>query len=310
MATYNGERHIREQLDSIISQTFVEFEVIICDDCSTDNTLSILREYEKKDKRIHVYKNEINIGFLKNFEKILSFCIGEYIACCDQDDIWNETHLETLLDNIGENDCVGANGLIINETGISQESTIKDKLFIEKIPCDSESIFKFECYHNLIQGTACLFNKRLLKSILPFPEGIKFHDHWIALSASIQNGCKYIPNIVLNYRNHNRNITGFKRFNLIHAIQTTLHAKKIRHQMYTSNIAMLKALREKVINNANIVYIDEAIFFFNNLSSDKKRLASSLHYIKNYPYITLCSRKKWKLFLYRLFCLAIFGLML
>ena len=86
MATYNGEKNIKEQIESILNQTLKEFELIICDDASTDNTVPILTSFAEKDKRIKILKNEQNLGFKKNFEKILFHCTGEYIAFCDQDD--------------------------------------------------------------------------------------------------------------------------------------------------------------------------------------------------------------------------------
>lgn len=101
MATYNGEKYLREQLDSILVQTISDFELIICDDCSNDSTRKILSEYAKKDSRIKVIFNEQNLGFVKNFEKTISFCNGEYIAFSDQDDIWLPNHLEVLLSEIG-----------------------------------------------------------------------------------------------------------------------------------------------------------------------------------------------------------------
>ena len=253
MTSYNGENFISEQILSILSQTIEDFELIICDDCSSDHTFSILKEYKEKDSRIKIKQNKKQLGFLKNFEQAISLCTGDYIACCDQDDIWTNNHLEYLLKNIGENDCIGANGVIIDKLGKKVGSTVKESLSVENEPSDSESLFKHECFYNLIQGAACLFRKTLLSSILPFPEGIKFHDHWIALNASAQNGCKYTSGIILQYRVHNQNVTGFKKFNLVHSLKTAIQANKYRHQIYKHNIVMLKALKNP--NAYNDAYI-------------------------------------------------------
>ena len=80
LATYNGEKYIREQLDSILSQSYTNFELIICDDHSTDSTIEVIKYYLEKDSRISLYQNKTNNGFLKTFEKILSLCKGIYIA--------------------------------------------------------------------------------------------------------------------------------------------------------------------------------------------------------------------------------------
>ena len=100
MATYNGDKYIKEQIDSILNQTIQDFEIVICDDCSTDGTVRILHEYAKNDKRFHIYQNEDNLGFKKNFEKAITLCQGEYIALSDQDDIWMPNHLELLKNAI------------------------------------------------------------------------------------------------------------------------------------------------------------------------------------------------------------------
>ena len=97
MATYNGEKYLREQIDSILNQTIQDFELIVCDDCSTDTTWNILLEYQSQDKRIKCYRNEENLGFKKNFEKAIKLCTGEYIALSDQDDIWLEEKVETMI---------------------------------------------------------------------------------------------------------------------------------------------------------------------------------------------------------------------
>ena len=114
MATYNGELFIREQLDSILTQTLSDWELIVCDDGSTDNTLSILQEYANNDSRIKIYQNETNLGFKRNFEKAIGLCSGECIALCDQDDIWYPNHLEILLNLIGNNSLSIGNSDIVD----------------------------------------------------------------------------------------------------------------------------------------------------------------------------------------------------
>ena len=97
MTSYNGEKYLKEQIDSILNQTVSDFELIVCDDVSSDSTMDILNGYAAKDSRVHVFRNEENLGFLKNFEKAIRICLdrgAEYVALADQDDIWTENHLE------------------------------------------------------------------------------------------------------------------------------------------------------------------------------------------------------------------------
>ena len=90
IATYNGEKYLEEQLDSIYAQTYKNIEVIVTDDCSSDKTVEILKKYYKSHGLKYVI-NETNLGFVKNFEKAISLCRGDYIALSDQDDIWLST---------------------------------------------------------------------------------------------------------------------------------------------------------------------------------------------------------------------------
>lgn len=103
MTTYNGVKYLREQIESILSQTYKDFELIICDDCSKDSTVSILKKYQNKDSRVKYFINESNLGFKKNFEKAISLCSGEYVAFSDQDDIWLPEKLEESITHIGNN---------------------------------------------------------------------------------------------------------------------------------------------------------------------------------------------------------------
>ena len=98
MATYNGEKYLREQIDSILKQTFKDWKLIIRDDGSKDKTIEILNEYEKKDKRIKVLQdNKGNLGVAKNFEELLKNSSGEYVMFSDQDDYWMKNKIEKYI---------------------------------------------------------------------------------------------------------------------------------------------------------------------------------------------------------------------
>src|SRR5574344_2136916 len=93
LPTYNGEKYLREQLDSIFNQTMVPEEIVVVDDRSTDSTIQILEEYKQK-YGLKYYINEQNLGYNKNFEKAITLCQGDYIALCDQDDVWLPEKIE------------------------------------------------------------------------------------------------------------------------------------------------------------------------------------------------------------------------
>lgn len=309
MATYNGEKFIRQQLDSILLQSFADFELIICDDCSYDATVKIIKQYQQKDSRINLYQNEKNLGFKKNFEKIISVCKGDYIAFCDQDDIWEPNHLEILYKNIGENDCIGANSLIIDEKGVSQNKTLLEYWPIHVMPKNEKELFQHELYSNVIQGTASLIKASLIKQALPIPEDIKYHDYWFALVAGLNEKCKYIGDVVLKYRRHSNNASEYQKFTIWSAIKDLYRFSKDRKGFYQDSINLLHNLaRQEKIPLDKQMLISDALEFYINLSENKNRFSILWFYIKNYNVITFSKKSIWQLFLYRCFGILFFGI--
>ena len=146
MATYNGEKFICEQLDSIMAQTITDWELIVCDDVSTDSTIAILEEYAKKDGRILIHKNKVNLGFKRNFEKAISLCSGDYIALCDQDDIWYPKHLEILYNQIGNYSLSIGNSDIVDTNNVFLNKTMSDTDHIHFIPKDYKKLLYFKAH--------------------------------------------------------------------------------------------------------------------------------------------------------------------
>ena len=309
LATYNGSKYLREQLDSILAQSMDDFEVVACDDCSTDETPQILQEYASRDSRFKVYQKAKNLGFKKNFEHILSLCKGEFIAFCDQDDIWEPNHLEILYKNIGDNYCIGANSLIINENGISQNKTLLEYWPIHVMPQNGKELFQHELYSNVIQGTASLIRASLIKQALPIPEDIKYHDYWFALVAGLNEKCKYIGDVVLKYRRHSNNASEYQKFTIWNAIKDLYRFSRDRKGFYQDSINLLNNLaRQEKIPSDKQKLISDALEFYINLSENKNRFSILWFYIKNYNVITFSKKSIWQLFLYRCFGILFFGI--
>lgn len=275
MTTYNGEKYLREQIDSILSQTIQEFELIICDDCSNDSTVEILKEYVSKDSRIKVFFNEFNLGFLKNFEKAIDLCSGDYIALSDQDDIWIPEHLEILQKAIIDRKCslVGANALLVD----SNNNDIGCKLINDGNFPNAKGEYEFLLLHrNIFQGCSLMFKKTILKRALPFPEKIKFHDWWLALVASEEKGVLYVDTPILRYRQHAKNVTGY------HQRDSLL--EKIRKFFFND----LKAQGEITVNilenflsiSNNKENVKKALFYAE--SCKNKKIGSVSYFIKNH----------------------------
>lgn len=212
MATYNGERFIKEQIDSILCQTIKPSEIVICDDCSTDNTWNILQQYAGMDSRFRIYRNDQNLGFCKNFEKAISLCKGDYIALSDQDDIWTENHIGLLLNGIGNKIMTCGNALLVDENGHSMGVELQKLEKFDRIPVDDlRKLQSVLFFRNPYQGASMLFKKELIQHALPFPKGVTFHDRWLAMVACVSGGINYTDSIVLYYRRTHENVTDYKK---------------------------------------------------------------------------------------------------
>lgn len=246
MATYNGAKYIREQIDSILSQTIQDFELVVCDDCSTDTTIEILEAYQHRDKRIVAYRNESNLGFKKNFEKAISLCKGEYIALSDQDDIWEPNHLELLLNAIGNNVLACGNAIIVDEKGNNLGITLREQETLDYIPPDNlKKAISILLYRNPYQGASMLMKRDILRYILPFPEGGKFHDTWIALVSCFCGGLVYVDNILLKYRRTDNNVTA-------HGAKIRSRYKHFRrHVVWTDRLPMIEAITSRMPHLSN-----------------------------------------------------------
>jgi len=135
MATYNGERFLREQLDSLYNQTVEPYEVVISDDCSKDSTLKIAQEYQNR-LNIKILSHTKNQGVNKNFEFAIRACAGDYIMICDQDDIWLPEKVKVLYENILEvEEQIGSHSPILVSSESISFSDSKE-INLELRPCN------------------------------------------------------------------------------------------------------------------------------------------------------------------------------
>ena len=176
IATYNGEKYIKEQLLSILPQLGKKDEVIISDDHSTDNTLDIVKGLN--DNRIKIVMNNREKGYTSNFENALSYAIGDYIFLSDQDDIWMSNKVDYCIAELKEYDLVVSDAILINSKG----EKIDDSFFYKRNVYYTwlGNIFKFG-----FLGCCMAFKMNVLKKALPFPKKHLYctHDNWIFLVA-------------------------------------------------------------------------------------------------------------------------------
>jgi len=210
MCTYNGEKYIKEQLESILNQTVAIDEIVICDDGSNDKTIEIIEQFQLENhNKIALYKNEVNLGSNKNFEKAISICTGEYIFLCDQDDIWKINKVEKVIQYFLDNkhlEGVFSNGDLLNEKGRKfTEKSLWDSVFYMesqlKKPIDLYNLIRFK--KNMVTGATLCIKKELKNLILPIPDIKKYyHDEWIAIIIASRKKLGYINDELISYRIH------------------------------------------------------------------------------------------------------------
>ena len=195
MTTYNGEKYLKEQLDSILVQLSAYDEVIIGDDGSTDSTLDIVNSYN--DSRIKFFKNSFQ-NLILNFEFTLKQAKGDYIFLADQDDIWLPCKINNCIEDLQEYDVVVSNCRVVNEN-----LEVINESFFELNKSKSGLISNL--IKNSYLGCCLAFKRELLSKVLPFPEKLPMHDIWIGFVSEIFFKTKFNSKPMLLYRRHGNN---------------------------------------------------------------------------------------------------------
>ncbi len=206
IATYNGEKYIKEQLESILVQLSEKDEVIISDDHSNDETLKVLNSF--KDSRIKIYFNDGIKGYVPNFENALKKSSGDIIFFSDQDDIWLPNKVKKCLKVLKEKDLVVTNAKVINE----KMEIIEESLF--EVVNTKTGLFN-NWVKNRYYGCCIAFRREILKKVLPFPKRYEIcsHDRWIPLICEMYYKVGLIEEPLLLYRRHENNVSCFKKSN-------------------------------------------------------------------------------------------------
>lgn len=237
MATYNGEKYLREQLDSIFAQTYTNWRLIIRDDCSHDQTVAIIQEYIKRTpEKIRLIQAESPSGSAQNnFFSLLPFAEAPYIMLSDQDDIWlPEKVTDTLqLMQIYE-ERYGKDLPILIHTDLMVVN--KEKQII------NESLFKMQhmepkrkqlnhiLVQNIVTGCTMMANRPLLDMIHQIPEHAVMHDMWMALIAAAFGQIGFVPKSTILYRQHGHNVNGAKNVRTIRYFLWKLFCAKEIHE--------------------------------------------------------------------------------
>lgn len=211
MATYNGEKYLKEQIDSILNQTYQNIQLIISDDCSTDGTREILRQYEKDD-RVKVFYQEKNLGYVRNFEFLLEKVENDLYMLSDQDDVWKKEKIEKSVEKLKneELDLVFGDLEVVDENLNTIYESFDKYMKIDRKIDRCIGSYKLQYLYNCVTGCTIISKKKYLDKILPLPKSSKYmiHDYWIALIVAINGKVGYLKETYIKYRQHGDNQVG------------------------------------------------------------------------------------------------------
>ena len=285
LATYNGEKYLKEQLDSILSQTYSNFRLLISDDCSKDGTRKILEEYEKKDDRIKVFYQENNLGYVKNFEFLLKQVKNDIYALSDQDDVWLPEKIEKTYNKLKQtnSDLVFTDLEVVNENLEMIYPSFNDYMLLTRKIKKYKDSYLLQYLYNCITGCTLMSKKCFLDRIIPIPTSSKYviHDTWIGIIVSLYGKIEYLDEKTLKYRQHGNNQVG---------------AGKISHKLKKINEVrdLFIDVKEKLFTT----YVDNENIFSDSLKIQNKK---ALEYFKMIKKKRCFNFKGWRVFhkLYR-----------
>lgn len=258
LCTYNGAKYLQEQLESINAQTRMPDELIICDDCSKDNTVEIaIRFAARSSFVVRLYVNEHNLGSTKNFEKAIELCDGDVIALSDQDDIWHSEKLErieAIFLSKPRTGLVFTDGEVINEnlepagyslwqcfglTSARQEQMREGKPYEVLLP------------GNVVTGATMAFRSSFKRLILPIPaENGLIHDGWIALLIAFAAEVGFINEPLIKYRLHSTQQVGATRVGFLEMVA---RARKIEAKSHLKVAKSFAQVRDRVLAFAGLI---------------------------------------------------------
>jgi glycosyltransferase involved in cell wall biosynthesis len=251
MATYNGARFIREQLDSLAAQTVLPLELIVTDDGSSDDTLAIIEEFAKTAPfQVQIVRNETRLGFRTNFMKCATLCTGDLIAFCDQDDIWFEQKLERQLSHFADPMVFLSchNAKLIDQQGRDVGRSLHQ--FPSSLPFSYCSASPFAYCHGFTQ----VFRRQLLSFFCLWDSSIEHymitermaHDRWYFFLALVIGFVKYDPESLALYRQHDLNTSGPES-------EPKNAVSKILHKIFSDWRPQYEPLRAAAANREQIL---------------------------------------------------------
>jgi len=272
LATFNGGLHLRSQLDSLAAQSRCPDELIACDDCSSDNTVEILRDFASTAPfAVRIYGNEKQLGVIKNFERAISLCEGDIIALCDQDDVWKVDKLE-LMETVFSSHEVG---LVFSDAELVDANLKSERRSLwQAVGFDSKRkrlagqgrILEVLLRGNVVTGATMAFRSTFRDLVLPIPSlGDLLHDGWMALIIAAVAEIVFIDKPLIKYRQHEAQVTGaparatikdrltFRKTNPFYYLEQAsrfqqVHDRLVANESRLRERAVLSTLSKKIVH--------------------------------------------------------------
>ncbi len=290
MATYNGEKYIKEQLQTILDQSCKECKLIIHDDGSTDNTVKLIKEVmERYPERIQYIEDGVRTGGAKNnFFHLLKFSTAKYIMFADQDDVWQQNKVENALNcikkyekQLGEIPLMGYSDLVV----VDEKLQVINKSFFDMQALSGErNAFNNILVQNIVTGCTVIFNRELLVLCKEMPKEAIMHDWWMALIAAGCGKLFLMKNRDILYRQHGNNTEGAKDCkNPMYLAKKLLEPAKIKKSMLDTRLqakAFKNILGEK-LNEKNRNILNKYIMLDSQSKLERLRTIKKFDFEKN-----------------------------
>jgi glycosyltransferase involved in cell wall biosynthesis len=221
---YNHVRYVEDSVNSILNQTYRDFELIIIDNCSDDGTRDLVKSLEKKDQRIRAFYHTANVGLAASINEGFTLAKGELIALTSSDDMWRAIKLEeqlAVLEKENRIDIVHSDAEIIDSSGKKTGKNIRNLYHLR--PADaSGNLFKQLTRNNVCCTSTILFRRRCLDTCGKFDDRLGYaHDWWFYINLSKKHRFYYIPQVLVSYRIHETNLT--RNLNLVYNDYWLIH---------------------------------------------------------------------------------------
>lgn len=207
MATFNGGKFIREQLESILSQLPLDAEIIIADDGSTDDTLLVVDSLN--ESRIRVLPAERHLGVIYNFERALRASKGEIVFLADQDDVWLPGKVEMCLAALNEADLVMHDAFLLGLSDAFESAWGRNGKLSDIRTYRNGVVANW--WKNSFTGCCMAFRRKVLDKALPFPKNLPMHDQWLGVVAEKYFKVSYVDEPLVDYRQHSSNATHIEK---------------------------------------------------------------------------------------------------